>query len=419
MAYTSTTLTTETEMEDKTTPATSVTTEVAKTVTKNTYKNWYNSNTVNYNCKGVKNKTSFPSFIKVCQLGQASLKTMLKMMLESLGYEEVISEDGFLYAKGDIPVLLTAHMDTVHKENVKDYYEYYDSVKKQHILSSPQGIGGDDRCGIYMILDIARTHKCSVLFCEDEEIGGVGSKKFCETEYINELSELKYMIELDRKNGTDAVFYHCDSDKFTKFIEDNTGYKKAWGSFSDISNLAPKAGVAAVNLSCGYYNAHTTNEYVIVEEMLNTIKVVKDLLGVECEQFEYVKEEYYYGGYKGYGNYGSYSSYGGYGSYGSRYSDRYYGRYCDSYDDYDDYDEYDDLNYYNRKSYTRDKFRSFFIYFITDDDEYKTYIQNANNIDEAFGKFFKENPTVCYDDIVTYEDLGMYYGTSGLMEINI
>ncbi|MBO6179870.1 MAG: hypothetical protein J6O04_11890 [Selenomonadaceae bacterium] len=35
------------------------------------------------------------------------------------------------------------------------------------------------------------------------------------------------------------------------------GYRTAFGSFSDISVIAPALDVAAVNLSSGYYYAHT------------------------------------------------------------------------------------------------------------------------------------------------------------------
>lgn len=354
------------------------------TVTNNTYS--YVSTKENYDKKGTKNKTKFTDFIKICKMKQKTLKIYLELMLENLGYEDIISGDGYVYAKGDIPVLLTAHMDTVHSEPVKSFYEYHDKNKNQHIISSPQGIGGDDRCGIYMILEIAKTHKCSILFCEDEESGCIGSKKFCETEYINELAELKYMIELDRKNGDDAVFYQCDSEKFTKFIEDNTGFTKAWGSCSDISHLAPAAKIAAVNLSCGYYNAHTTSEYVIVEEMLNTIEVVKKLLNVECEQFEYVKKTYNYN----------------YGGYYNRNND--YG-----------YDE----DYYEHRSatygyYQANKYRTFYIYVLSEDGtDYQVFASNARSATEALGKFFIANKTMCYDDIFNYEDAGSYVITDG------
>ena len=240
--------------------------------------------------EGRKNESINEFFAELCCLTQNELKRCLPTFLRQRGYENIICEDGFIYAKGDVPVLLTAHMDTVHSKPVEDYYELV-AENGDHILYSPQGIGGDDRCGIYMILRIIEEYKCSVVFCEDEEKGCVGSKKFCKTDYIKEVSSCNYMIGLDRAHAADAVFYSCDNEQFTKFICDATGYKKEWGSYSDISHLAPAAGIAAVNLSCGYYEAHTTSEYVNLEEMDNTIDVVKFLLDQDCEQFEYIEEE--------------------------------------------------------------------------------------------------------------------------------
>ena len=85
------------------------------------------------------------------------------------------ASDGYVYIKGTVPVLLVAHMDTVHEKPVKDIV-YTD--KGNHI-SSPQGLGGDDRNGVYMIMEILREIPCHALFVEDEEIGLVGAKKFC------------------------------------------------------------------------------------------------------------------------------------------------------------------------------------------------------------------------------------------------
>lgn len=372
---------------------------------KTTKFSYYYSKKKHYDCKGTRNKTKFPHFVDICKCSQEELKTELPELLLKEGYYDVVVGDGYIYAKGTIPVLLTAHMDTVHKELIKDFYEYYDKEKNQHILSSPQGIGGDDRCGIYMILEIIKTHKCSILFCEDEEIGGVGSSKFCKTDLAGELSELKYLIELDRANGTDAVFYDCANYDFIDFIEDNTGYKEDWGSFSDISNLSPECRVASVNLSCGYYNAHSTSEYVIVEEMLNTIETVKKLLDVECKQYEYI--ERLYGGY--------------YGSWNNLHRDWYGDDYDGYYDDY-----YSDYYYQKQKSkqpskYTNEKSekeKSLFIYVYNEYiDEITTYVANGANDDEAFGKFFKNNPQYCFNDIYDYEfynekikDDGWYVG---------
>ena len=255
-----------------------------------------------------KDKGVFREFINICKLSQNELKKYLDGRLREFKYD-VINEDGFLYAKGNIPVLLTAHMDTVHKNLVKRFYIITREDGK-HVITSPQGIGGDDRCGIYMILKVLEAgFRPYVLFCEDEERGGIGSDKFVTTEYIKELEKLKYMIELDRANEKDAVFYDCENDEFTNYILIKTEFEESWGTFSDISTLAPAAGVAAVNLSCGYYYAHTVKEEVVYEEMMATESIVEKLLESidECKEYEYIEGYYsYYSNGKGYRNYDVY-----------------------------------------------------------------------------------------------------------------
>ena len=229
-------------------------------------------------------------FGKLCKMTQKKLKKHLNSQLNTY-FDNVINEDGYLYAKGDIPILLTAHMDTVHKVTCRKYY-VATTKQGETAIGSKDGIGGDDRCGIYMILRLlAKGYKPSILFCEDEEVGGVGSNKFWKSKWIDDVKELNYMIELDRANANDAVFYECGNQDFIKFILETTGYKKAYGTFSDISHLSPATDIASVNLSCGYYNAHTTQEYVVMSEMENTIKVVEKLLETESEQYDYQEED--------------------------------------------------------------------------------------------------------------------------------
>ena len=250
-------------------------------------------------------------FEKICKLKQMDLKLYVFSKLIEFGYD-VISEDGFVYAKGTEPVMLLAHMDTVHKVPVEKIQYFTDSSR----ILSPQGIGGDDRCGIYMILEIIKEHKCSVLFTEDEEIGCVGARKFVKTDYVNNLGA-NYMIEFDRKGKNDAVFYSCDNKDFTKFITNGTGLIKSYGSCSDISQIAPASKIAAVNLSCGYYQAHTVNEYVVFEEMYNIIKTAKEIIQKECTvPFEYIEEVKY--NYKASNRYSEYDDYYGYGYSGSK-----------------------------------------------------------------------------------------------------
>ena len=222
-------------------------------------------------------------FKRICQMSQDNLKKFVSKELKAT-HDKIIAGDGYVYAQGTFPVLLVAHLDTVHSKlpSVITYDEKSDS------LSSPQGIGGDDRCGVYMILEIIKHFNCSVLFCEDEEIGCIGAEKFIKTDLAKTL-EFNYIIEFDRKGKDDAVFYNCNNEAFEKFITEKF-YKTAWGSFSDISVLAPFLKCAAVNLSCGYYNAHTTNEYVVMGEMLDSIYQACQILQktTDEDKFEYV-----------------------------------------------------------------------------------------------------------------------------------
>ena len=209
-------------------------------------------------------------FLNICEMTQNEVKIYVRSELKRLGYETVFAEDGFVFAPGEIPVLLCAHMDTVHA-CIPHQIHVNLNKKSQTVISAEDGIGGDDRCGIYMVLQIAAKRKCSVLFLEDEEIGLVGAGKFTERPLSWDLN-YQYIMEFDRANRNDAVFYECDNPDFVSFIEKDGFYKEAFGSCSDISEIAPHIGCAAVNLSCGYYNQHTKTEYVIWEEMLSSVE---------------------------------------------------------------------------------------------------------------------------------------------------
>lgn len=239
-------------------------------------------------------------FVDICKMTQLEVKSYMAKYLASYKYK-VENQDGFLYAKGDVPVLLVAHMDTVHKQ-VPDTI-----VETDGKISSPQGIGGDDRCGIFIIMNIVQQLHCSVVLCEDEEIGCVGARKFANSSFINQL-DVNYMIEFDRMHANDAVFYDCDNKEFTDFVTDYTGYKEAYGSFSDISRIAPAAKVAAVNLSCGYYKAHSLDEYVVYDEMMATVQAAKALITTECSRFEYVQRKQQQMSLWGHDYYSSYMS---------------------------------------------------------------------------------------------------------------
>ena len=338
------------------------------------------------------------TFEDICKMTQHEVKKYMKGFLASQKYN-VVDQDGFLYAKGDVPVLLVAHMDTVHTKQCTEIRNFNGR------LSSPQGIGGDDRCGIFIIMNIVKELHCSVLLCEDEEKSGVGANKFVrakktiknddgkevEVKYITDLG-VNYMIEFDRKGNNDAVFYSCGNEEFIDFVEDATNFKFATGSFSDISVLMPEAKLSAVNLSCGYYNPHTPTEYVVYDEMMDTMEAAKVLIKEKCDEpFVYVRKTYTTT--KSWENFNGHHSAPNRSVFWSR-EDDYYQNFLDDSALYSD----DVL----AKVALSDKTLELevTVYGVTLSEE--TILASGDTKAECWMNLFIENPNLCFNDIVDY-----------------
>jgi len=219
-------------------------------------------------------------------------KQLFKRLAKKFKGNTLISKGNFILVHGQAPVMLVAHLDTVHEQPVKDICVSVD----RNIIMSPQGIGGDDRCGCFALVKIHQLSKIKpwLLFTCDEEIGGLGAKKFClahqQLQLPNELDALKFLIEIDRKGFDDAVYYRCANTDFEEYIT-GKGFKTAQGSFSDISLIAPELGVAAVNLSSGYHHAHSLHEYIVCSELESTIEkvyeIVADATKPDFQKFDY------------------------------------------------------------------------------------------------------------------------------------
>lgn len=291
-------------------------------------------------------------FIKIARMTQPVLKKHVTKKLKNMG-KAVSTGVGFVYAPGSFPVLICAHMDTVHKDLP------YTITDKDGIISSPNGIGGDDRCGIVMCFEILKHVDCHVAFFEDEEIGGVGSAKFAKTDFCRNMN-VRYIIELDRKGSKDAVFYDCDNPEFTKFITQEFWVKDT-GSFTDICNISDIIGVASVNLSCGYYKQHTTAEYVNLEEMTKcTNEVIKLLARTDVNKtFEWIEKKYNYSG-----------------------------KWATSYQDYNYYKDWDPMMTY--------------AFEYVKNGSYKIDYVDAYTEQDAFMEFFMNNPDICFNDVVGY-----------------
>ena len=228
-------------------------------------------------------KLDYQLLEKILRKTQPGLKQMLTDCLKKSGYQ-VTAKRGYLYAPGDVPVLLMGHLDTVHPQPVQ--VVCYSENKR--IAMSPQGIGGDDRAGVFMILQIIKKARCHVLFCEDEEIGGKGAEQFAKSGIK---PQVNYLVELDRRGRNDAVFYGCANQEFIQFVE-GFGFQEEFGTFSDISIIAPQLETAAVNISAGYYYEHSPREYIDLVYMMKNVERVTRMVKTECKHFRYMRNRY-------------------------------------------------------------------------------------------------------------------------------
>lgn len=204
-------------------------------------------------------------------------------------YPNVVETKDYIFAEGSIPIALVAHMDTVFTSPPSEIF--YD--EKHNVIWSPQGLGADDRAGVFAITQIVRSGlRPHIIFTTDEEIGAIGATKLALLDCPFE--DLRYMIQLDRRGSNDCVFYDCENQEFTNYIE-SFGFEWSYGSFTDISELGPAWKVAAVNLSVGYRDEHTTSEVLFVNQLLSTISKVKKMLTeTDIPSFEFIPSEYYY-----------------------------------------------------------------------------------------------------------------------------
>lgn len=222
---------------------------------------------------------------------EESLKLSIEAVLKKY-YDEkdIIVSKYYVAAKGTIPVALVAHLDTVHKYAVDELY--HDTEKG--VLWSPEGIGADDRAGVFSILEIlGKGYRPSVIFCCKEEIGGAGAGCLI-LENPKPFGGIKYLIELDRQGESDSVYYRCNNPQFEQMIN-SYGFVTSWGSFSDISIIAPAWELCAVNLSVGYYDEHSLGEtwhYRQTLQVINKVcKILEDSINDENE-YPYIEGQH-------------------------------------------------------------------------------------------------------------------------------
>ena len=206
---------------------------------------------------------------RLCKYTQKNAIIYLGRFLKKY-YENVKVTNRFIIAEGTIPICLVAHLDTVFPNPPSEIY--FD--EEQNVMWSPDGLGADDRAGVYAIVRLIQMgHRPHIVLTTDEEIGGIGARALIDVFPECPFQECNFLIELDRQGEQDCVFYRCANELFEDKICDY-GFVTAFGTFSDISIIAPQWGIAAVNLSIGYIDEHSRVERLHLDWTEATIEKV-------------------------------------------------------------------------------------------------------------------------------------------------
>lgn len=218
--------------------------------------------------------------------------------------------NGNLYVtRGDADVYpcVVAHTDTVHDIEKEFYVQRHKDVL--YAINGDYervGIGGDDKVGVFVALEILRTTpNCKVAFFRDEEIGCVGSK-LADMSFFDDVA---FVMQCDRQGYADFVneiFYEkLFSDEFSKAIApllDKYGKVESDGGMTDVWQLTENGiDVCVANMSCGYYDPHTDNEYIKIPEVMATLALVKEICETMGDRQWIIKDRggYYANGYYG------------------------------------------------------------------------------------------------------------------------
>lgn len=228
--------------------------------------------------------TTEKTFKTLSALTEKEMLKALPKMLRKVGYNPIVTKE-YIYAEGSIPIALCAHMDIVGTEPPRNLYH---DIEKNVIWAGGHILGADDRAGITAIWEIIKhkEYKPHLIFTTNEEAGAAGAHALALLDMP--FKDLKFIIELDRANSNDCVFYDCDNPEFESYIN-SFGYETDWGTFTDISIICPCWKVAGVNLSVGYYHEHTKYELLKFNELNETIKrVMKILDDKNSQHYEYL-----------------------------------------------------------------------------------------------------------------------------------
>lgn len=220
----------------------------------------------------------------------------IPFFLDPYGNVYATKQDGEISEDFYFPCVVS-HTDTVHNIdsiNIREEQlpnaqgEIKLSFKAYNDKGNPTGIGGDDKAGVFACLTLLKELPfLKAAFFVSEEIGCIGSKKADKNFFEN----VGYAIQFDAPENwmvTEKCFGEVLFDRDSQFFEscnkvltesmNKDDMRYMVHPYTDVYALKSKFDFSCINFSIGYYDYHTPNEYVVVEDVFNGIKIGKDMI---------------------------------------------------------------------------------------------------------------------------------------------
>ena len=206
---------------------------------------------------------------------------------------------------------VTSHLDTVQTKQelfalagAKLDVKTEITKEKQHkIFVEGFGIGGDDKAGLCICLNMFKFHdKLKACFFLEEELGDVGSS------HLNKkwFEDVGYVIGFDSPDHNRAA-YKCSGydlmppSLFKEYELDKLCAKYGVNDFrsepiTDVVEIRKQTDVVCMNFGTGYYLCHSDSEYCILEDMDDALCLGDEIIstiGLTCHRMKCGVSSYY------------------------------------------------------------------------------------------------------------------------------
>ena len=205
-------------------------------------------------------------------------------------------------SRGGIP-LLTAHLDTyplnagyahlLAREDALSLDEERGVLVKKY----PVQYGFDDKAGVAIVLLLSRHlgPRMKVLLTSEEEIGRHGIQHALnDREAAGFFDDVPFALTLDRNSKTQDIVGTYSGHRMCPdaFVRDIEAISRELGtpmegcesrSRADCYNISLQTRIPIVNLSCGYFNAHSDDDALDITLALNTLCLVRECITSRCD----------------------------------------------------------------------------------------------------------------------------------------